>query len=636
MLASDSGTWSIDAMASLRLCIDGLVKHLAHPERESRRSIVRRYLLALLVLALSTSWLLLMDPSARLLCHEIFLLMIGVTTTAILGAGPSMLAISGLMVTGSAIVDMDMNGTATNDFIAVLCALVLANGVALRSTFWRVRAEQGTSHAIRLAEQLKLITDGTMHYALYMTDPAGRIVHWNHGAERYTGRREAEVIDRHITALYDGRPEMADLLERTFALAAEHGGCEFDCEFTRRNGTSFVQNCVVTALHDEDGGLRGFSNLARDVTQDREREHRSQEREAELGSILGAVPDAVLGIDESGRIDYVNETAERVFGYHPADLRGKDFNILLSASQPARQRQQRLMEDGETHSTARRLIGRRADGSNFPIEMTFVKVERMRKVHSTAFIRDLTEQEATKARLEQLRAEMLHGTRYSAMGAMASMLSHELNQPLTAVAAYMEGSAILLKREKMDRPKLERAFRAAAAEAVRAGAIMRRLRSFVSDGEAQLEVHDIEEIVESSVGLVSAAAEAAGVYIAVDVGEDAGPIFADPIQIQQVIGNLCRNAIDAMRDSPERLLTLQARQVDEMTTNILIRDTGPGVPPEIQDRIFDAFVSHKPTGTGVGLSICRTIVEAHGGHIWVSTDATGSCFGFSLKRQKGV
>lgn len=636
MLARESATWSIGAMASLRLSLARFLDTLLAPDRESRTTGTVRYLLAILVIVLSASWMLWLDPSARLLGHQMFLLMIGVTTIVILGTGPSVLTVAGLLIGGRAIADMDLDGTASNDIVAVLCALVLANAVALRSAFWRARAQRETCQAVRLAEQLRLITDGTMHYALFMTDPQGHIVHWNQGAERYTGRREAEVIGRHLTVLYDGQPVMAEMLERTFILAAEHGGCEFDSEFTRPDGATFVQNCVVTALHDEKGALKGFSNLARDVTQDREREHRTHEREAELSSILGAVPEAVFGIDEKGRIDYVNETAERVFGYPRADLRGMDFNTLLSASQPARQRQERLTEDGGFHATPRHLIGRRADGSNFPIEMTFVKVERMRKVHSTAFIRDLTEQEAIKARLEQLRAEMLHGTRYSAMGAMASILSHELNQPLTAVAAYMEGSAILLNREKIDRPKLERAFRAAAAEAVRAGAIMRRLRSFVSDGEAQLEVHDIHEVVQSSVALIRAAAEAAAVEIIVEIGEDAGPVFADPIQIQQVIGNLCRNGIDAMRDSSPRVLTIEAKRVDEATTHILIGDTGPGVPADIRDRIFDAFVSQKPTGTGVGLSICRTIVEAHGGHIWVSTDTSGSCFGFSLKRKKGA
>ena len=637
MLARERTTYSAEIISSLQQVVENFLKGLMPDGHEDWAARITRYSLSIIVLVLCTFWLVHMDPRALLVSHQIYLMLAGITTTVILGVGPGILAVVGLLAVDQFMLDMDLNRAALHDTTAAAWILALANVVALKSSFWRARAERQAVEATRLTEQLKLLTDGSMHYALYMTDQSGHIVHWNQGAERFTGRKEDEVIGRHVAILYDRQPGMAEHLAHTFAVAAEHGGCEFDSEFIMRDGTTFMQNCVVTALHDDNGEIQGFANLARDVTLDREREVQLQENEAELSSILGAAPEAVFGIDEEGRIDYINKSAGRVFGYDLAELRGKDFNILFSAAGPSREPRPTVPGNCGADASPRHLIGRRRDGSNFPIEMTFVEVERLRKVHSTAFIRDLTEQEATKARLEQLQAEMLHGTRYSAMGAMASMLSHELNQPLTAVAAYMEGGEILLKREEIDRPKLQRAFRAAADEAIRAGAIMRRLRSFVSDGEAQLEVHDIDEVIETSVALVRATAEAAAVEITLDIDEDAGPIFADPIQIQQVIGNLCRNAIDAMRDLPERVLTIEAKRADDLTTHILIKDTGPGVPPDIQDRIFDAFVSQKSTGTGVGLSICRTIVEAHGGHIWVSTTGLGgSCFGFSLKRKEGA
>lgn len=638
MLATEARPDGLNARPPFWRRGDVLLDWLLRVAKEVRWSGMGKYALALAILVLGIFWDFQADEGALPLDQQAYFTMVAISVTTLLGAGPGVVAAVALFVAAYTILDFGMSNQEAGAVTGVfLLTLIAANAVALKSTFWRMRAERQGLRAGRLAEQLKLLTDGAVHYALYMTDGRGRIVHWNLGAERFTGWMAGDVMGKPVTDLYAGDPEMTHNLARTFALAQEHGSCEFDSAFTRADGTSFLQNCVVTALYDDKGELQGYAKLVRDVTGERAHEAKLQEREAELRSILETAPEAVFIVNEHGRIDYSNAAACRMFGFDMAQLLGHSFNDLLPPGQSGRAvpRDIKWEKGDASKSLPRRLIGRRNNGSHFPIEMTFVRMERAGDKHSTAFIRDLTEQDATQARLEALQAEMLHGTRYSAMGAMASMLAHELNQPLTALAAYMEGSAILLKRdEALDRNMLARTFGLAAAEAIRAGAIMQRLRSFVSDGEAQLEVHDIHEVVNSSIALISAAAEAAAVHVTIDIDNDAGPIFADPIQIQQVIGNLCRNAIDAMRDTHNRFLTVRAYAADDLMTHVMIKDTGSGIPPEIQDRIFDAFVSKKETGTGVGLSICRTIVEAHGGKIWVEPAQSGSCFGFSLKRKK--
>ncbi|WP_312251104.1 PAS domain S-box protein [Sphingobium yanoikuyae] len=557
-------------------------------------------------------------------------------TTMLFGAGPGFLAgIAALAVTY--LLEGFHGGLLAAG--AFLMALVAANVVALRATFWRARAEYQAAHVGRLMTQMKLLTDGAAHYALYMTDVSGFILHWNRGAERFTGWLTGEVMHRHVALLYPGRAEIKARMAQAFAFARQHGSWEFDHECCRSDGTIYLQNCVVTALYDNDGALQGFANLIRDVTLERAHELALQEREHELRLILETAPDAVFVFDADGCIEYINEAASRMFGYDLVDLKGQNFESLLlvcpSEDEVPDEYPFRIVDVSE--KIERQLIGRHHNGSNFPTEMTFVRMEANGGTRFTAFVRDLSEQEATKARLETLQAEMLDGTRYSAMGAMASMLSHELTQPLTALAAYMEGGSILLNNlNGGSRAKLDEIFHLASSEAVRAGAIMRHLRDFTSSGEAQLEVQDIGEMVRSSIALVRPAAARAQVRVVLRVAPDAGPVFADPVQIQQVIGNLCRNAIDAMRNMDERILTIHASRVDELTTQVMITDTGSGIAAEIRERLFDAFVTTKEEGTGVGLSICRTIVEAHGGRIWVEPAPAGSCFCFTLKRKKGI
>jgi len=607
---------------------------------EVRWNGLAKYLLALFIVFMASFWMFRNGTEFVRSSDYAILTLIVISVATVIGIGPGALTTIGLLTVTYVMVGSEFGDAPVQDGMVFVLIMVAANAVALKSTFWRVRAERQGAYVDRLTEQLKLLTDGSVNYALYMTDVDGRVVHWNRGAERFTGWDARDIMNRPVATLYAGHQGMDDNMAEAFALAEEHGSCEFDCHFVRHDESSFMQNCVVTALRDGKGRLQGFAKLVRDVTAERAQEVALQEREAELRSILETAPDAVFVVDVSGRIDYMNNTACRMFGYTLSELEGAEFDHLLTGAQPPRAaREDHLHHYADVDSPLshpRRLIGRRRNGSNFPIEMTFIKVEGRHETHYTAFIRDLTEQDTTKARLEILQTEMLHGTRYSAMGAMASMLAHELNQPLTALAAYMEGSSILLMRgQESDRAKLVKTFKSAAQEAVRAGAIMRRLRDFASDGEAQLEIHDAADVVRSSLALTAATAEAAQVRVEVDIAPDTGSIFADPIQIQQVIGNLCRNAIDAMRGAAERVLTVRVDAVDELTTQFLIHDTGSGIPPALRERIFDAFVSTKEEGTGVGLSICRTIVEAHGGRIWVEPTVTGSCFGFSLRRKKG-
>jgi len=220
------------------------------------------------------------------------------------------------------------------------------------------------------------------------------------------------------------------------------------------------------------------------------------------------------------------------------------------------------------------------------------------------------------------------------MGTMASTLAHELNQPITAVVNFVSGVRNLLEDYNPDdRAMIDGGLAEAYEEALRAGGIVRRLREFVSRGEVEKSVEDVHELVESASKLALIGAREKGVEARFRLDPTAREVLVDKIQIQQVLINLMRNAIEAMGNSVTRVLTVSCVPEEGGLLRISVCDTGPGVAPEIAENLFRAFNSTKSSGLGLGLSICRTIVEANGGRIWMERAAGGgACFHFTLVR----
>jgi two-component system sensor kinase FixL len=210
------------------------------------------------------------------------------------------------------------------------------------------------------------------------------------------------------------------------------------------------------------------------------------------------------------------------------------------------------------------------------------------------------------------------------MGEMASTLAHELNQPLSAIGNYLKGSQRLLESADDERSATMRnALDKAAEQAVRAGQIIRRLRDFVSRGETERRVERVSKLVEEASALALVGTRELGVDVRLRIRPDADLVVADRVQIQQVLLNLIRNAIDAMDASVRRELTIATKPVENDMVEVSVSDTGPGIAPEIADQLFQPFVTTKRQGMGVGLSISRTIVDAHGGGIWAEANKGG-------------
>jgi two-component system, LuxR family, sensor kinase FixL len=251
----------------------------------------------------------------------------------------------------------------------------------------------------------------------------------------------------------------------------------------------------------------------------------------------------------------------------------------------------------------------------------------------TGFIRDVTERQQTEARLQELQSELVHISRLTAMGEMASALAHELNQPLSAIANYMKGSRRMLEVGTDDRSALLRdAMDKAAEQALRAGQIIRRLREFVARGESERRVESVKKLVEEASALALVGAKDQGVRVRFQFDPAVDFVLADKVQIQQVLLNLLRNAVEAMESSQRRELAISTAADKDGMLAISVADTGSGISPEIMSHLFQPFVTNKRHGMGVGLSISRTIVEAHGGQIGASPNASGgTTFRFTLR-----
>ena len=360
-------------------------------------------------------------------------------------------------------------------------------------------------------------------------------------------------------------------------------------------------------------------------------------REAHLRSILETIPDAMIVIDEGGLMRDFSKAAERLFGWTPEEVTGKNVSMLMPS--PYREAHdgylQHYYRTGERRiiGIGRVVVGERKDGSTFPMELAVGEVPVTDGHFFTGFIRDLTERQHTETRLQELQSELVHVSRLTALGEMASALAHELNQPLSAIANYLKGSKMLLGREVVPNERVAEAVDRAANEALRAGEIIRRLRDFVSRGETERRIESLPKLIEEASALALVGAKEYGVRVRFEFDPQVDLVLADKVQVQQVVLNLIRNAVDAMIESAQRHLTVTVIPSDNDMALISVADTGPGVSDDIAGQLFQPFITTKRSGMGVGLSISRTIVEAHGGKIWVeANEGGGAVFRFTVQR----
>ncbi len=483
---------------------------------------------------------------------------------------------------------------------------------------------------------LEQFIDTADNYGFFVLDASGCVTLWSAGFENMSGWTKAEAHGRPIAFLYPHDEVEKDEPAKELGRALATGKLEFEAWRVRRDGSEFLAHITLTALKDELGAPLGYGGICRDITDETATEGAIQAREQHLQSILDTVPDAMIVIDERGQITSFSATAERLFGYSEQELLGQNVSCLMPS--PDRERHDtyidHYLETGERRiiGIGRIVVGLKRDGTTFPMKLSIGEARARGHKLFTGFISDLTEREHNELRLRELQSELIHVLRLGAMNTMASTLAHELNQPLTAVANYLEASRdLLIEGDNNTLDIVRDALDEAAKEALRAGSIVRRLRDFVAHGDTEKHIEDLPQMIEDASALALVGARERGVRPFFKLDPTATPVLADRVQIQQVLVNLIRNAVEAMVGCAVRDLVISTEMKSAGTIIISVADTGPGISPGILPQLFETFVTSKADGMGLGLSICRTIVEAHGGRIWVEeAPGAGTVFHFTL------
>ena len=441
---------------------------------------------------------------------------------------------------------------------------------------------------------------------------------------------------------YDTFLSLLDLQDRDrTAMAMQQSietGRNFDVQYRvhRHSDAGHWVRALGTIVAGADGRATRLSGVMIDIDHEKRIEDKLRRRERHFRSILDTVPDAMIVIDQHGIMQFFSSAAARQFGHSESEAIGKNISILMP--EPDRHRHDgylaRYLKTNERRiiGIGRIVTGMRKDGTTFPMHLTIGEMQSGGAPYFTGFVRDLTEQQQTQARLQELQSELVHVSRLSAMGEMASALAHELNQPLSAISNYMKGSRRLLAGSTdANAPKIQAALDRAAEQAIRAGDIIRRLRNFVAREVSEKRVESVSKLIEEAGALGLTGAREQGVILRFNLDPACDQVLADRVQIQQVLVNLFRNALEAMAGSTHReLIATNVRAAEDMI-EIAVSDTGHGFGDDARHNLFQPFFTTKETGMGVGLSISRTIIETHGGRMWAETnDAGGATFRFTL------
>jgi two-component system sensor kinase FixL len=351
-------------------------------------------------------------------------------------------------------------------------------------------------------------------------------------------------------------------------------------------------------------------------------------REPLLAALVDNALDGIVTIDETGTILSFNPAAVALFGYTPDEVLGRNVRMLMP--EPYRSHHdeylQHYLRTGEAKiiGIGRQVEGQRRDGSVFPMELGVAAVEAEGERYFVGFIHDLSERRRFEARMHDI-----HADRIDIIESMTAALAHELKQPLAAITAYHNIASRLVK--KGDPSEIEQALDKASNQVLRVAEIVDSLRQFIARGETIKTLHHLNEVIRTACEFTDAMAKECGVATTVNLDAEDDLALVNRVQIQQVIVNLKRNAIEAMENCERRELTVSTHVIDGHGIRVDVADTGPGISEAIKERLFEQFATTKPHGLGVGLSISRAIINAHHGRLWAEPNPRGgTIFSFVL------
>jgi two-component system sensor kinase FixL len=401
-----------------------------------------------------------------------------------------------------------------------------------------------------------------------------------------------------------------------------------------RRGYEELEACVQSRTKDleaTNAALRG------EVLERKRTEEALVQSRHRFGQMIESAPDAIVLINGDGRIVLVNEMTERLFGYSREELIDQDLEMLVPSRFRKAHTHKRMgffaAPKARPMGRGLGLFGLCRDGTEFPVEISLTPLETDEGVLVSGTIRDMTKQRKAEDQVRRHREELAHVTRFATMGELAASLAHEINQPLSAMVTNAQAATRLLAGESSEIEEVAEALRDIAADGKRAGEVIRGLRKLLKRGDHEPTMLDVNELVEEVLMLMHAEAIEREISMTSALAPGLPAVYGDRIQLQQVVLNLILNGSEAMSEveDGDRRLVVSTAKGPAGTVEVAVRDSGEGIEPEDLDHLFEAFFTTKPDGMGMGLTINRSIIEAHRGHIGARQNGDrGATFHFTL------
>jgi two-component system sensor kinase FixL len=492
--------------------------------------------------------------------------------------------------------------------------------------------------ALRASEERLAQATAAHELGIFDWDVGSDHINWSPGTEQRLGLPLGSMSSFESWKQLIEPDDLASLRATVVEAVAERAErFAFRYRLTGCKGTERTLEGSARCFYNSAGDLIRVVGAALDITERDEHEAALRRREAQLRTVLETVPDAMIVLSGDGSILQFSAAAEELWGYRASEVVGRDFTMLIPADEVETDQEvlHRFVQTGEG-LVGEVLVGtaQTADGRRFPAEMRAGAARSDGHLLITVFVRDLTERVATEQRLSELNNEIAHVSRQSAMSEMAADLAHELNQPLSATANFLAAARMLIERGEGG-PRVTDLLRMGSEQTQRAGEIIRRLRAFVARGEVEMRVESVERTVRDAVELVLVGTGHFNLRVSFHLDPAARFILADRIQVQQVLVNLLRNAVQALKlvEPDDRQITITSEKLPDQMIAITVTDSGPGLPEHVLETLFSRFSTTKggAGGMGIGLSISKRIIEGHGGMLSAeNAPGGGASFRFTL------